>query len=59
MTMARLLDTHIFIALVEERFEDLPAAIRQEVESSNHDLYLSIARSSGKSPSNGGWANCR
>ena len=43
MTMARLLDTHIFIALVEERFEDLPAAIRQEVESSNHELYLSIA----------------
>jgi PIN domain nuclease of toxin-antitoxin system len=43
MTMARLLDTHIFIALVEERFEDLPAAIRREVEASNHELYLSIA----------------
>ena len=43
MTMARLLDTHIFIALVEEQYEDLPAAIRQDVESSNHELYLSIA----------------
>jgi PIN domain nuclease of toxin-antitoxin system len=43
MTMARLLDTHIFIALIEERFEVLPPAIRQEVATLNHELYLSIA----------------
>ena len=42
MIMARLLDTHIFIALVEERFEDLPSMVRQEVEDSGHALYLSI-----------------
>ena len=43
MTMPLLLDTHIFIALVEGRFGDLPKAIRQEMEGSGQELYLSVA----------------
>ncbi|CAN7306486.1 type II toxin-antitoxin system VapC family toxin [Pararhizobium sp. LjRoot235] len=41
--MSHLLDTHIFIALVEGRFDELPFAVRQEVEASGHVLYLSVA----------------
>ncbi|MDQ0321258.1 PIN domain nuclease of toxin-antitoxin system [Pararhizobium capsulatum DSM 1112] len=42
--MRLLLDTHIFIALVEERMRHLPAWIGLEIESSQNDLYLSVAR---------------
>lgn len=41
--MPYLLDTHIFIALVEDRFKELPFPVRQEVEASGHELYLSAA----------------
>lgn len=41
--MSRLLDTHILIALLEGRFEQLPPAVRQEVRAENGALYLSVA----------------
>ncbi|WP_075289699.1 type II toxin-antitoxin system VapC family toxin [Pararhizobium arenae] len=41
--MRLLLDTHIFIAMVEERMQHLPARIAVELGSPQNDLYLSVA----------------
>ncbi|PYE26718.1 PIN domain nuclease of toxin-antitoxin system [Rhizobium sp. PP-CC-3A-592] len=41
--MPRLLDTHIFIALLEGRSEQLPASVRQEIQAKGGALYLSVA----------------
>ena len=41
--MPRLLDTQIFIALLEGRSEQLPAAILHEVQAERGALYVSVA----------------
>lgn len=41
--MSRLLDTHIFIALLDSRFNQLPTEIQHEVEAGSGVLYLSVA----------------
>lgn len=43
MSMLCLLDTHIFIALIETRFKELPPAVRAHIEISENELYLSVA----------------
>ncbi|MCV9961338.1 type II toxin-antitoxin system VapC family toxin [Pararhizobium sp. BT-229] len=37
------MDTHIFLAVIEDRMEALPLRVRQEVDASDDRFYLSVA----------------
>lgn len=41
--MDRLLDTHIFLAIVEERVATLPLSLRQEIANPEAKFHLSVA----------------
>ena len=41
--MARLLDTHIFLAIIEDRVAALPVAIRRILTDPEEQYYLSVA----------------
>ncbi|MDW5312822.1 type II toxin-antitoxin system VapC family toxin [Rhizobium sp. PL01] len=41
--MARLLDTHIFLATIEDRVAALPLAIRKEISDPDSEFHLSVA----------------
>lgn len=41
--MARLLDTHIFLAIIEDRVAALPVAIRKMLTDPEEQYYLSVA----------------
>lgn len=41
--MRLLLDTHIFIGMVEDDVGSFPTAIQQRLNTPEHDLYLSVA----------------
>ncbi len=41
--MARLLDTHIFLAIIEDRVATLPMAIRKVITDPKDRYYLSVA----------------
>lgn len=41
--MDRLLDTHIFLAIIEDRIATLPFQTRQEINNSDSKFFLSVA----------------
>jgi PIN domain nuclease of toxin-antitoxin system len=41
--VARLLDTHIFLAIIEDRIAALPLAIRKEISDPDSEFHLSVA----------------
>ena len=55
--MRLLLDTHILLALIENRVAGFGSHVQSLLKNEDAEFVVSVAKFLGRSPSSGDWAN--